>query len=166
VNAIQKRSAKAIGRLTGMSALAFGGGAVLLGMAGTASTTQAQAPDRAYAVHCQSCHKADGSGTPGMFPRLSGRLDQVARTPEGRKWLAAVVLHGQSGAITVDGKPIRAAMPGYKRLSDGDLAASLNASVKGAKPFTAAEIAAVRGQGDMPAAKVGEMRKAIAGQLK
>lgn len=166
MNAIQKGSAGAIGRLAGVSALALGGGVVLLGLAGIATTTQAQAPDRAYAVHCQSCHKADGSGTPGVFPRLSGRLDQVARSTQGRKWLASVVLHGQSGAITVDGKPIRGAMPPFKRLSDVDLAASLNASVKGAKPFAPAEIAAVRGESNVSAAQVGEMRKELAEQLK
>lgn len=163
--AVQRKIARAARRMAAVSALAIGGGAFLLILAGAPGTTQAQAPQKAYAVHCQSCHKADGSGTPGMFPRLSGRLDAAARTPEGRKWLASVVLYGQAGMITVDGKPIRTPMPPFKRLSDLDLATTLNASVKGAKPFTAAEIASVRGQGDIPAAKVGEMRKSVAAQL-
>lgn len=166
MKATQIRSVPARGRTAGMFALALGGGAFVLGVAGISSTPRAQAVDKAYAANCQSCHKADGSGTPGIFPRLSGRLDGAARSKEGRKWLASVVLNGQSGMITVDGKPIRGAMLPFRRLSDADLAASLNAVVRGGKPFTAAEIAAVRGEGVMPAAKVGVMRQAIAGQLK
>jgi mono/diheme cytochrome c family protein len=166
VSATQSQPAKARGRIAAMSALGLGGAAFVLGVAGMSSAPRAQAAPKPYAAQCQSCHKADGSGTPGVFPRLSGRLAGAAGTSDGRKWLAAVVLHGQSGPITVDGKPIRAAMPGFKRLPDAELAATLNWVAKGGKPFTPGEIAAVRAEGAVSAAQVGEMRKGIAGQLK
>lgn len=162
--ALRSRPAKRSGLMAAMSAIVLGG-AFILGVAATSSASRAQSAPKPYAVNCQACHKGDGSGTPGVFPRLNGRLAGAAATKEGRRWLTAVVLHGQSGTITVDGKPIRSAMPAFKRLSDADLAATLNWVAKGGKPFTAAEIAAGRAEGTKSAAQVGEMRKSMAGQL-
>jgi mono/diheme cytochrome c family protein len=141
-------------------------GAVAFGLAGTNTAPRAQTAPKPYAVNCQVCHKADGSGTPGVFPRLSGRLGTAAGSKEGRQWLVSVVLYGQSAAIIVDGKPIRAAMLPFQRLPDADVAAALNWVVKGGKSFSPAEVAAVRGAGASSAVNVGEMRKTIAGQLK
>ncbi|MET1754566.1 hypothetical protein ABVV53_03705 [Novosphingobium sp. RD2P27] len=116
-----------------------------------------------YSMACQSCHKPDGSGVRGVFPRISSRLGAAAQTAEGRKWLIATVLFGQSGAIVVDGKPIRSAMPAFARLSDSPVAETLNWLLAGAgKPFNAAEVAAMRAQPGMSAAKVGQMRAGLA----
>ena len=120
------------------------------------------APPAPYAAACQSCHKPDGGGMPGVFPRLTGRLGPAARSREGRQWLIAAVLFGQSGAIEVDGKTIRGAMPAVARLSDAEVAATLGWLAGGGKPFTAAEVAAARALPGMTAAKVGTMRETLA----
>lgn len=166
MNATENRPAPRRGRIAVTCAALAAGGAFAFGLAGMSGAPRAQVAPKPYSANCQVCHKADGSGTPGVFPRLSGRLGTAAGSKEGRKWLVSVVLYGQSGAITVDGKPIRAAMLPFQRLPDADVAAALNWAVKGGKPFTPAEVAAVRGAGPTSAAKVGEMRKTIAGQLK
>jgi len=138
--------------------------ALLMGMgaAATAAPSGAgTAPPRPYVTTCQSCHKADGSGTPGVFPRLEGRVGPAARTADGRKWLIATILFGQSGPITVDGKTIRGAMPPFARMSDSDVAQTLTwLAGRGPRAFTPAEVAAVRSQSGMTAARVGQMRGA------
>lgn len=116
-----------------------------------------------YSTACRSCHKPDGSGVPGVFPRISNRLEGAARTAEGRKWLIATILFGQSGEIVVDGKSIRSPMPAFARLSDSQVAETLNWLLAGSgKPFSAAEVAAMRAQTGMSAAKVGKMRAELA----
>ncbi|WP_275229676.1 c-type cytochrome [Novosphingobium album (ex Liu et al. 2023)] len=131
---------------------------------GLAAPAWAQAAPKAYATNCQLCHKPDGKGTPGVFPRLTGRVDAIAAHKDGRKWLIATVLYGQSGAITVDGKPVRGTMGPFARLSDKDIADTLNWLAQGkGRAFTPAEVAAVRGEPGWTLAKVGEMRKKLAG---
>jgi len=135
-------------------------GAGAMATAAPPSGARAAAP-RPYVTTCQSCHKADGSGMPGVFPRLNGRVGPVARTADGRKWLISTILFGQSGPITVDGKTIRGAMPAFARMSDSDVAQTLTwLAGSGPKPFTAAEVAAVRSQPGMTGARVGQMRAA------
>ena len=102
----------------------------------------AQVP-AAWKANCQVCHQADGAGLPGQFPRLKGRVGPIAATPEGRAWLAAVVLNGLAGKLVVDGRTIVGVMPGFARLSDGDLAAALN-HVAGKGAVKPADIAAAR----------------------
>jgi mono/diheme cytochrome c family protein len=122
----------------------------VVALAGTAQA-QTQTPPPAYKANCQVCHQADAGGLPGQFPRLKGRVGDLATTPDGRKYLAKVVVHGLSGKISVDGKTILGVMPAYGSLSDADLSATLtylaslpsNAKKKPA-PFTAAEIKAIR----------------------
>lgn len=43
-----------------------------------------------YAIHCQGCHHADGSGTPGSIPALAGNVAKFLRAPGGREYLARV----------------------------------------------------------------------------
>ncbi len=119
----------------------------------------AQAAPKPYATNCQMCHQAGAKGVPGVYPRLTGRLDQIAAKPDGRKWLISVLLFGQSGKIMVDGKPVGGVMMPYGRLTDDDLATILTYVSKGkAKPFTAAEIKAVRGGEKLSPAKVAAER--------
>jgi hypothetical protein len=43
-----------------------------------------------YALHCQGCHLADGSATPGRVPALAGSLARFTRLPGGRAYLVRV----------------------------------------------------------------------------
>jgi Cytochrome c2 len=138
-------------------------GAFAVAVSAPLAQAQSGAVPKPYAAACQACHKADGSGMPGVFPRLKGRLGPAAASKDGRRWLISTVLFGQSGEITVDGKKIRGAMPGVARLADGDIADTLNWLAGGPeKPITAAEVAAVRTQSSVNAKQVAEMRAALA----
>ncbi|MEN2790557.1 cytochrome c [Sphingomonas oligophenolica] len=106
-----------------------------------------------FAAQCSMCHQPNGAGLPGSFPRLAGRVPVIAGSTGGRRYLAMVLLYGLYGPITVDGKRISGLMPSMASLSDQAIADVLNHAMaleKAARkiaPFTAAEIAAVRGAG-------------------
>jgi len=99
------------------------------------------------------CHQAAGTGLPGQFPRLAGRVPKIAASPDGRRYLALVLINGLYGPITVDGKAINGVMPAAGSLTDQAIADVLNhvmtlpGHAKKIAPFTAAEIAAVRASG-------------------
>lgn len=105
---------------------------------------------KVFETNCQVCHQAGGVGVPGAFPRLAGRASVIASSPDGRKFLAKLVLNGMSGSVMVDGQRIMGVMPGFSQFSDADAAAvltyvsGLDAGKKRPKPFAAAEIAAAR----------------------
>ncbi|MBN7797594.1 hypothetical protein [Parahaliea mediterranea] len=61
-----------------------------------------------YQLHCEGCHKADGTGQPGFIPRFTGVIGGLLAAPSGRDYLARVPGVAQS------------------LLSDGDTAAVLN----------------------------------------
>ena len=116
---------------------------------------------------CAFCHQTAGQGLPGQFPRIAGRVNTIAATPAGRKYLSAVVLYGMSGQITVDGAPIVGVMPPFEVLGDQTLADILNYVMRFSKkgkvaPFTAAEIKAQRHDPPLSASAVFAMR----GELK
>lgn len=118
-------------------------------LAAVAGPAAAQTAPPVYRSNCQACHQADAKGLPGQFPRLNGRANQIAATPEGRKYLMHAVLFGSSGRIVVDGKTIIGVMPGFARLSDADLAQALTyvsrlGGGKAPAAFTAAEVKAAR----------------------
>lgn len=100
-------------------------GALALGLAASA-----QADDGAGASaysRCVVCHLADGTGVPGAFPSLSGRLGAVAGSDAGRKYLVMVVKSGLMGALSVDGVTYRGVMPPQAvALDDAAVAALLN----------------------------------------
>ena len=79
-----------------------------------------------FDTSCAFCHQAGGVGVPGQFPRLAGRLGQIAAKPDGKKFLPQVLLSGMSGRITVDDEQILGIMPGFDTLSDEDMAALLS----------------------------------------
>lgn len=149
-------------RFKDMSFLLLGVGAAA--MAGPAAATGPQS----FASRCSMCHQPSGAGLPGQFPRLSGRVSQIATTPDGRRYLAMVLLYGIYGPISVDDKKITGLMPSMGTMSDQDIADVLNHAVslkKAAKPvaaFTAAEIAKVRASGKQTAAQVAAERGRIA----
>lgn len=75
-----------------------------------------------FASHCAACHQATGQGLPGVFPPLAGSEWVLGK----ERTLAAIVLHGISGAFTVDGKAYAGAMPAFgPQLKDAEIAAVL-----------------------------------------
>ena len=78
-----------------------------------------------FDTSCAFCHQAGGVGVPGQFPRLAGRLGEIASKPDGKKFLPQVLLSGMSGRITVDEEQILGIMPGFDAMSDEDMAALL-----------------------------------------
>ncbi len=127
----------------------------------------AQTAPMPYVANCQMCHRADGSGLPGQFPRIAGRSATIAAKPAGRAYLIDVLLNGMAGKMMVDGKPIMGVMPPFARLSDPDLASTLTHVVKlpGGKgkvaAFTAAEIKAARAQPRKSSAQMKMLREEL-----
>lgn len=126
------------------------------------------AGNQVYATRCSMCHQSDGAGVAGQFPRLKGRVGQIAGAKDGRAYLIKVVLFGMFGPITVDGRKISGMMPPMGSLSDHDAADTLNFLIslekpkKAVAPFTAAEIKATRQGGPMSAAAVSKVRTGLA----
>jgi mono/diheme cytochrome c family protein len=79
-----------------------------------------------YDSHCAMCHQRGGVGLKGTFPRLAGRVDEIGRTEDGRRFLIEVTLFGMAGKIDVDGAPVIGVMPSFSVLKDEDLATVLN----------------------------------------
>jgi glucose/arabinose dehydrogenase/cytochrome c5 len=74
-----------------------------------------------YAIHCVACHGPEGLGAPGLIPPLA-RTEWV--TGEKNR-LIQVALKGMSGRIEVNGASYDQEMPGFRHLSDDELAAIL-----------------------------------------
>ena len=75
-----------------------------------------------YAARCVACHQASGAGLAGVFPPLvaSEWVDGKAST------LAAILLHGINGPLTVKGNAYNGAMPAFgAQLQDAEIAAVL-----------------------------------------
>ncbi|MCP9320932.1 cytochrome c [Acetobacter persici] len=101
-----------------------------------------------YGTNCGICHHG-GDGMPGAVPPLVGRVDRIASTPEGRKYLADVLMNGVSGPIKANGQPYEAEMPPFRYLKDEQVAQILTwLSSRGqtspAPQITAADVAAAR----------------------
>ena len=74
---------------------------------------------------CAACHGANGEGQPGLYPPLKGAEFVI----NGDKRIVAVLLHGVSGPLTVDGKAYNNVMPklgGAASMPDKDLAQLLS----------------------------------------
>ena len=139
--------------------------AALLGMPIFTNTALAADGATLFQSNCSVCHQGNAQGLPGQFPPLAGRLGKIAATPEGKKYVVAVVLNGLIGSITVQGDSYAGFMPSFKTLPDDQIAAIAN-HVAGlprgpdSSVFTAADIAAGRRESLTPAA-VAEKRKAL-----
>jgi mono/diheme cytochrome c family protein len=85
------------------------------------ATRQAGAADgkQVFAAQCVACHQANGQGLPGVFPPLAGSEWVVG----DERILAHILLHGIVGEISVAGVAYKGNMPGFKQLSDAELAA-------------------------------------------
>jgi mono/diheme cytochrome c family protein len=126
--------------------------AVAAGLAAVAAAhaASAQTSGSALFARCAACHLADGGGTPGAFPALRAQIGRFAGAPQGRAYLVSVVTHGLTGPLEASGVRYAGFMPA-QGLSDEEAANLLTYVVhsiatggKAAKPFTAAEVAALR----------------------
>ncbi|GAB6853966.1 c-type cytochrome [Asaia astilbis] len=97
----------------------------LLAALALTSCGKKSAGQKLYGPNCGICHHG-GSGLPGEVPPLVGRLDLIAKTPEGRDYLARVMLNGLDGPIKADGQRYNFSMPSFRRLNDEQLALILN----------------------------------------
>lgn len=123
-----------------------------------------------YTARCQMCHQRNGEGVAAQFPRLSGRVDKIATSPQGRHYLILVVLHGIAGGISVEGRAITGFMPPMGVLKDDQIASILNAlSAVGTtktRLFTVTEVATVRAEGRVSASQIAaERAKLVAAGL-
>lgn len=117
--------------------------------------------------YCVGCHQVGGTGVPGEYPRLAGRVNRIAADPRGHAFLARLVLTGMSGTITVDGRKILGIMPNFDNLKDGELAAILNyvVSLEGHKgpAFTAQSLTQARIGAKVTPEQMAETRNNLAG---
>ncbi|RDU96239.1 c-type cytochrome [Trinickia dinghuensis] len=139
-------------------------GAALIGGQAHAQNVQYAPGKVIFDSKCVVCHQAGGKGQDGLAPPLIELPGRYAAHDEGRQQLTMTVLNGMFGAITVDSKTYNFKMPSFKAMSDEDLADvlnyvvfDLNAKHDGAKPFTAADVKAMRAS-PMDGAKVREHR--------
>ncbi len=126
---------------------ALGDGRTLAELQGAPAPAAGAAVDGAavYAARCVACHQATGAGLPGVFPPLAGSEWVTGKDST----LAAVVLHGIEGPLTVKGAAYNGAMPAFAaQLGDAELAAVLTHIRgqwgNGAAAVTAETVAAVR----------------------
>lgn len=78
--------------------------------------------EQAYRKSCLTCHQANGSGVPGMYPALS-LAEKVKGPPEE---IAKVVLFGLKGPVVVNGQTYTQNMPPFKTLPDSTIALVVN----------------------------------------
>lgn len=100
-----------------------------------------------FQSRCVACHQATGQGLPGVFPPLAA--SEWVNGKDTR--LAAIVLRGVNGKLTVKGTAYNGAMPPFAdQLGDAELAAVLThvRSQWGntSPPVTAETVAAVRAE--------------------
>ncbi len=75
-----------------------------------------------FTARCAACHQGTGMGLPGVFPPLAGSEWVTGK----EHTLAAIVLHGINGKLTVKGNTYNGAMPAFKdQLQDAEVAALL-----------------------------------------
>jgi len=111
-----------------------------------------------FTANCSACHQATGAGIPGAFPPLADHLGAVHEAG-GREQLIRTLLFGLQGQIQVDGMSYNGFMPGWAQLDDASIANTLNHVIvnlgsgapAGFTPYTAADVAAHRGDGLTPA---------------
>ena len=100
-----------------------------------------------YNKYCLTCHQADGSGVPGMYPplvkaeKITGPADDLVR----------VILFGLEGPIGTDGLTYAQVMPPQDFISDSDIALLVNYLRKtwgeGGTDITSDEVKVIRESG-------------------
>jgi mono/diheme cytochrome c family protein len=101
---------------------AWGDGRTRAELAGAAAGAKADGA-AVYGSMCVACHQAGGTGLPGVFPPLAGSEWVNGRDAA----LAAIVLRGISGPLTVKGATYNGQMPSFAgKLKDEQIAAVLS----------------------------------------
>ena len=107
---------------------------------------QIEAGKLLFAGTCSTCHQADGAGLAGVFPPLA-KSDYIARDP---KAVAAVILRGLTGKLTVNGQDYDSVMPPMTQLTNDEVANIstyvLNSWGNPGGRVTKSEAAAIRAQ--------------------
>ena len=102
---------------------------------GAVAAEATSGPALDYALNCQGCHRADGSGTPGSVPALAGSVGRFLRVPGGRQYLVRVPGVAQA---PLDDAALAAVLNWMLERFGGDQAPHDVA------PFTAAEVGGLR----------------------
>jgi mono/diheme cytochrome c family protein len=74
-----------------------------------------------YSASCASCHQPLGEGVEGAFPPLASTTYL-----KNQKRVIGIVLNGQEGEITVNGKKYSTPMAALNQLTDREIADVLN----------------------------------------
>ncbi len=145
-----------IARLGGRWALACA-------LAGATPALAQDAGQGLFADVCAACHQDDGRGVPGVYPPLADSIGRFVSLPEGRAYLARVLVYGMFGPIRVEDRPYNGLMP-PPTFEDAEVAKVLNYALtelngeqlpRDFAPLTAAEVAGYH----EPIATPSEIRK-------
>lgn len=103
---------------------AWGDGRQAIELAGAKKAADAKVDGGAlFASLCVACHQVSGQGLPGVFPPLAD--SEWVRGKDTT--VAAILLHGINGPLTVKGNVYNGAMPAFgDQLSDEQIAAVLS----------------------------------------
>ena len=77
--------------------------------------------EEVYTANCASCHQPMGEGVEGAFPPLA-----KTNYLKDQRRAIDIILHGQEGEITVNGKKYNTPMIALGQLSDKEVADVLN----------------------------------------
>ncbi len=88
-----------------------------------------------YMMVCMACHQVTGLGLPPIFPPLN--TEYVTGSPER---LAAMILKGNAGPMTINGKPYNNIMPGQEAMLTDDKIASIMTYVRNSFGNTASAV--------------------------
>lgn len=98
-----------------------------------------------YMMICIACHQPTGLGLPPVFPPLT-KSPYVNGSPER---FAAIILKGNAGPFTIEGKPYNQIMPAQEAMLTDEKIAAIMTFVRASfgnttGPVTAAVVAAAR----------------------
>jgi mono/diheme cytochrome c family protein len=127
------------------SLFVFGLSAALTGVAGAQDADQMTLGKTTYMMTCVACHQPTGAGLPMVFPPIT-KSPYVMGSPER---LAAIILKGNAGPFTIEGKPYNNIMVPQEAMLDDTKIAAVMTYVRAnfgntAGPVTAELVAATR----------------------
>jgi mono/diheme cytochrome c family protein len=98
-----------------------------LGQAPVAAATPEQLEEgkKTYMMVCMACHQPTGMGLPAVFPPLN--TEYAVGSPER---FAAMILKGNAGPMTIDGKMYNNIMPGQEAMLTDDKIAAVMTYVR------------------------------------
>ncbi len=89
-----------------------------------------------YMMICVACHQPTGMGLPAVFPPLT-KSPYVNGSAER---FAAIILKGNAGPFTIDGKPFNQIMPGQEAMLTDEKIASIMTFVRASFGNTAGPV--------------------------